>query len=120
MTNSIETDLVKVLEKIDSKIDKLDEKFEKKFEKLDNKIDKISSDVNELKTSVVKLEEKVDSLDKRVEKLDKRVEKIESEQLTFVKDISDLKGTKSLIVPIIVAVTTSLITLLVRAIPTRF
>lgn len=113
MTNSIETDLVKILEKIDSKIDKLDEKFEKKF-------DKLSEDINDLKVGQVKLEEKVDSLDKRVEKLDKRVEKIESEQLTFIKDVSDLKGTKSLIIPIVVAVTTSLITLLVRAIPTRF
>jgi uncharacterized phage infection (PIP) family protein YhgE len=77
MTNSIETDLVKVLEKIDSKIDKLDEKLEKKF-------DKLSEDINDLKVGQAKLEGKIDALDEKfsgqnkaldnkVDQLDKRI-----------------------------------------------
>jgi hypothetical protein len=52
-----------------------------------------------------------------MDKLDNRLDKIDTEQKTLIKDIADLKGAKSLIIPIIVAVTTSLITLLIRAIP---
>ena len=52
-----------------------------------------------------------------MDKLDNRLDKIDTEQKILIKDIADLKGAKSLIIPIIVAVTTSLITLLIRAIP---
>ncbi len=45
------------------------------------------------------------------------LDKIETEQKTLIKAIADLKGVKSLIIPILVAVTTSLIILLIRAIP---
>lgn len=65
--------------------------------------------------------EKITNLDQRLEEkvtsFDQPLEKIETSQETLIKDVSDLKGAKSLIVPLIVAVTTSLITLLIRAIP---
>ncbi len=38
-------------------------------------------------------------------------------QNTLVQEVSDLKGAKSLIVPIIVAVVTAFLTLLVRLLP---
>jgi exonuclease VII small subunit len=85
--------------------------------KLEEKIDKLSDIINQLAIGQARLEEKIISLDRRVESFDKRLEKIETSQDTLIKDVSDLKGVKSLIVPLIVAVTTSLLTLLIRAIP---
>jgi archaellum component FlaC len=99
MSLTIEQDLKEVLNKLDAKIDRLDAK-----------IDGVGKDVTDLKVSVVRLEEKVDSMGKRLEK-------VESSQDSVVKDLADLKGAKSLIVPLIVAVTTSLLTLLIRVIP---
>lgn len=77
---------------------------------MNRKLDSIQSDVTDLKVSVARLDEKVDSIDKRLSK-------VESQYSTLVTDVSDLKGTKSLIIPIVVATLTSLLTLIIRAIP---
>jgi chromosome segregation ATPase len=84
----------------------------------------IASILKKINDNQEKLLEKVDTIDKRLvvveTKLDNSTENIKElkeTQKTLVKDVSDLKGAKSLIIPIIVAVTTSLITLLIRAIP---
>lgn len=71
----------------------------------------------ELKENIAELRGDIKALNENVKGLDKRVEKIENSQNTVVKDVADLKGAKSLIIPIIVAVTTSLLMLLIRAIP---
>lgn len=84
---------------------------------MDTKIDGIQKDVVGLTVSVVRLEEGTKNLDARLSNIDKRLEKVESQYTTLVTDIADLKGAKSLVIPIVVAVLTSLITLLVRAIP---
>lgn len=60
MSIQIESDLVKILEKIESKIDKLDEKFEGKFTKIEERL-------LEIEKSQVRLEEKVEGLSKRVD-----------------------------------------------------
>ena len=88
----IETDLKEVLDRID------------------RRLNSIESDLTTIKVDVATVKTTVNSLENRLEK-------IETEQKTLIKDIADLKGAKSLIIPIIVAVTTSLITLLIRAIP---
>ena len=49
--------------------------------------------------------------------IDRRLEKVEGTQDALIKDVSDLKGAKSLIIPVVVAVLTSILTLLVRSIP---
>jgi len=88
----IETDLKEVLDRID------------------RRLNSIESDLTAIKVDVATVKTTVNSLENRLEK-------IETEQKTLIKDMADLKGAKSLIIPIIVAVTTSLITLLIRAIP---
>jgi len=88
----IETDLKEVLDRID------------------RRLNSIESDLTTIKVDVATVKTTVNSLENRLEK-------IETEQKTLIKDMADLKGAKSLIIPIIVAVTTSLITLLIRAIP---
>ena len=45
------------------------------------------------------------------------IKEIKSTQKTLNHDVSDLKGVKSLIIPIVVAVTTSILTLVIRTIP---
>jgi len=92
MPTIIETDLKEVLDRID------------------RRLNSIESDITTIKVDVATVKTTVNSLENRLEK-------IETEQKTLIKDMADLKGAKSLIIPIIVAVTTSLITLLIRAIP---
>jgi predicted nucleic acid-binding Zn-ribbon protein len=78
MSLNIETDLAKILEKIDSKIDKLDQKLDSKIDKLDQKIDKledkfearftkIDEQLLSIEKSQAKLEEKTEGLSKRME-----------------------------------------------------
>jgi prefoldin subunit 5 len=113
MTNTpiqITTELSKVLERIDSRLDRLDAKF-------DTLHKEVSEFRTETKVSLESVKGDIKVLDEKVDGMDKRLEKVETSQLSVVKDIADLKGAKSLIIPIIVAVTTSLLTLLIRAIP---
>jgi prefoldin subunit 5 len=120
MTNTpiqITTDLSKVLERIDTRLDKIDAKFDKidaKFETLQKEVSEFRT---ETKVSLESVRGDIKVLDEKVDGMDKRLEKVETSQLSVVKDIADLKGAKSLIIPIIVAVTTSLLTLLIRSIP---
>jgi len=85
MSETIESDLKEILNKLDHKLDKLDAKFEqkfdklderldkleakfeKRFERLDNKVDSLAKDVHDIKVSQAKLEEKADGLGKRME-----------------------------------------------------
>ena len=69
---------------------------------VDQKLDTIQKDLTDLKVGQVRLTEKVEGMDKRLEKL-------ENEQTTLVRDISDLKGFKSLILPSIVGVFSAVI-----------
>ena len=92
MTIQIESDRKEVLGQINQKL-----------EKLDNKVDDINLRLTKVET---KLDNAIDE-----------VKEIKSTQKTMTSDVADLKGTKSLIIPIIVAVTTAILTLIIRAIP---
>ncbi|MCA2554007.1 MAG: shikimate dehydrogenase [Microcystis sp. M04BS1] len=74
------------------------------------KLDSLQKDVADLKVDMaeVKTELKI---------IDRRLEKVEGTQDALIQDVSDLKGSKSLIIPVVVAVLTSILTLLVRLIP---
>jgi chromosome segregation ATPase len=74
------------------------------------KLDSLQKDVTDLKVDMaeVKTELKI---------IDRRLEKVEGTQNALIKDVSDFKGAKSLIIPVVVAVLTSILTLLVRSIP---
>lgn len=77
---------------------------------VNQKIETIQKDLVDLKVGQATLTEKVDSIGKRLEK-------VETEQTTLVKDIADLKGVKSLIIPLIVAITTAIATVFLRSLP---
>ncbi len=84
--------------------------LEEVLRRMEDKLDTLQKDVTDLKVGQATLTEKVSSMDKRLEK-------VESEQDTMVKAISDLQGFRSLVVPIVVAVATALLTLLFRLVP---
>ena len=63
------------------------------------------------------IEVQIATLTEKVNGIDKRLEKGENTQDILVKEVSDLKGVKSLVIPIVVAVATALLTLLFRLIP---
>jgi predicted nuclease with TOPRIM domain len=65
--------------------------------RIEGKIDRIDDRLTKLEVGQAKLIEKVEGMDKRLERL-------ENEQSGLVKDISDLKGAKSLIIPVTVAI----------------
>ncbi|MEA5533458.1 shikimate dehydrogenase [Crocosphaera sp. XPORK-15E] len=85
--------------------------LEEVLKRIENKLETLQKDVTDLKVGQATLTEKVGGMDKRLER-------VESEQATMVKAISDLQGFRSLIVPIVVAVATALLTLLFRLVPT--
>ena len=92
MTIQIETDLKDILNRIDLKLDHL------------------QSDVSQINV-------KLENLSTRMTQVEKTSDKLSTTQDTILKDVSDLKGAKSLVIPILVAVTTSILTLLIKAIP---
>ena len=80
--------------------------------RIEGKIDRIDDRLTKLEVGQAKLIEKVEGMDKRLERL-------ENEHSGLVKDISDLKGAKSPIIPVSVAIITAVLALypLPRAIP---
>ncbi len=77
-----------ILKRIEDKLDKLEDKRDQQSEK-------IGSRLTNLEVGQAKLTEKVEGMDKRLER-------VENTQDSLVKEVSDLKGFRSLILPVIV------------------
>jgi predicted nucleic acid-binding Zn-ribbon protein len=78
--------------------------------KIGETLDALHKDFTDIKVDMAEVKTELKSIDKRLEK-------VEGTQDTLIKDVSDLKGAKSLIIPVVVAVLTSIMTLLLRSIP---
>ncbi|MGK7899683.1 MAG: shikimate dehydrogenase [Xenococcus sp. (in: cyanobacteria)] len=129
MTNpTIEIDLGEILKEIKSdQKDILKEISEiKKDTKADQKA--ISDEISNLRVGQARLEEKFNSLEKdhnefkestqkSFDDLKELIKELKNTQETLASDVADLKGAKSLIIPIVVAVTTAILTLVARTIP---
>jgi archaellum component FlaC len=86
--------------------------------KLEQKLDHLQSDVSSLRQQdTPTINVKLENLSTRMLTVEKTVDKLSTNTETIQKDVSDLKGAKSLIIPIVVAVTTSILTLVIKAIP---
>lgn len=81
-----------------------------KFDKIEGKLENIQKDVTDLKIEVTEVKTEVRNLKENVRD-------IKTVQNTLVNEVADLKGVKSLVIPIIVAVITAFLTLLARFIP---
>ena len=103
----IEIDLGQVLNEINQKLDRLSDDV--------NNL-KIN-DVNELKISQARANEKLDFNTENIKEIKNSIEQIKAEQKNLNSDVADLKGAKSLVMPIVVAVITSILTLVIRSIP---
>lgn len=132
MTQTSETvtySLESVLTRIESKIDNLQRDVDQKFDSLqrdvdqkidnlqrdmDQKIDNLQKDVNDLKVEFTEIKGDIKTLDHKFETMDKRLEKVEDGYAILVKYIADLKGFKSLIIPMVVAFLSAVVTLGLR------
>lgn len=85
-------------------------RFEQRFDKLDQKLDKLNDNTTDINLRLTKVETKLDVATEDIKEL-------KSTQKVLSTDVSDLRGAKSLIIPIVVAVTTSILTLIIRTIP---
>jgi predicted nucleic acid-binding Zn-ribbon protein len=107
------------LTRIESKIDTLQRDVDQKFDTLqrdmDQKFGTLQKDVNDLKVEVTEVKGDIKTLSEKVEGMDKRLEKVEDNYTVLVKDIADLKGFKSLIIPMIVAFLSAIVTLGLRS-----
>lgn len=103
----IESDIKEILTRIENRFDRVDEKF-----------DQLNKTVNEMNVRMAKVETKLDEgITPKIDALGEQIKEIKDTQKGLVQDVSDLKGAKSLIVPIVVAVTTAVLTVFVRSLP---
>ena len=77
----------------------------------------LQKDINDLKVGQTELKTEVRNLKEDVKEIKEDVKGVKTVQNSVINEISNLKGVKSLIIPIVVAVSTALLTLLVRLIP---
>jgi predicted nuclease with TOPRIM domain len=125
VTYSLESVLTRIESKIDNlqrdvnqKFDNLQRDMDQKFDSLqkdvNQKFDTLQKDVNDLKIETTEIKGDIKTLDQKVETMDKRLEKVEDSYAILVKDIADLKGFKSLIIPMVVAFLSAVVTLGLR------
>jgi uncharacterized coiled-coil DUF342 family protein len=96
MTQTIEVNLIDVLNRLETKIDSLDKKIDTKFDYLDKKID---TEVNSLNNKIDNLNNKIDAkfdyLDKKFDAKfdysDKKIDKLSEEFKEIKVDIATLK-----------------------------
>ena len=77
----------------------------------------IAEEISNLKVGQARLDEKVNNLVKDNKELKESSKELKKAQEALAADVADLKGAKSLIIPIVVAVTTAILTLVARTIP---
>ena len=122
--DKLDANIDKLSEDVDNKFDKLNAKIDKLSEDVDNKFDKLSEDVDnkleKIDGRLNKLEVGQAQLTVKVDNIEQTTRELKETQKRLVSDVSDLKGAKSLIIPIVVAVTTSILTLVIRAIPINY
>ncbi len=76
-----------------------------------------TDDISQLIIGQSNINGRIGRLEEKVKNIDDTVKEIKETQKALVSDVADLKGSKSLIMPIVVAVTASILTLVIRAIP---
>ena len=111
MTNpTIETDSAEIRKEIKSDQKAILKEISELKREIKSDQKAISDEISNLRVGQTRLEE-------RVKNIDDTVKEIKTTQKNLVSDVADLKGAKSLIIPIFVAVTASILTLVFRAIP---
>ncbi len=98
--NNLEKDHNEFKESTSKNFDDIKESTSKSFDDIRELIEKNNNEIKEL-----------------IEKNSNETKELKKAQETLAADVADLKGVKSLIIPIVVAVTTAILTLVARIIP---
>ena len=101
--NNLEKDYSEFKESTRINFDDIKELIEKNNNDIKELIEKTNNDIKESTT-------------KDIEDIREILKEIKNTQKILVEDVADLKGAKSLIIPIVVAVTTAILTLVARTI----
>lgn len=84
---------------------------------VNNRFDKVFEELTSLKVGQAEIKGEISAVKVDLNNIKENVKDLTTTSKSVVAEVGDLKGAKSLIVPIVVAVITSLLTLLIRAIP---
>jgi archaellum component FlaC len=84
---------------------------------LEEVLKEINGKLDKIDTRLINLEIGQTELKTEVQNLKENVKDMKTVQNSLVNEVADLKGVKSLIIPIMVAIVTAFLTLLVRFIP---
>ena len=88
------------------------------LQQINKKLDNLQSDIAAIRQEDIRdIKIKLENLDTRMSHVEKTTDKISDNQANIQENVSNLQGAKSLIIPIVVAVTTAVVTLVIRAIP---
>ena len=122
MTNpTIDIDLAEILGEIRQNLKQLSSNVSdlKVWQaRLEEKVNNLGKDHNEFKESTRKNFDDIKELiEKNNNETKESIKQLKNAQETLAADVADLKGVKSLIIPIVVAVTTAILTLVARTIP---
>ncbi|MEA5511973.1 shikimate dehydrogenase [Crocosphaera sp. UHCC 0190] len=86
---------VTVTYSLEDVLKRIEDKLDSNQKELSQKIDKQSEEIGDIKV-------KLTAVETELKGMNKRLERVENTQDTLVKEVSDLKGFRSLILPIIV------------------
>ena len=100
-----------IKESTSKNFDDIKESTSKSFDDIKASTSKSFDDIKEL------IEKNNNEIKELIEKNSNETKELKKAQETLAADVADLKGAKSLIVPIVVAVTTAILTLVARTIP---
>ncbi|GCL51099.1 hypothetical protein NIES3804_26740 [Microcystis aeruginosa NIES-3804] len=117
MTQTSETvtySLESVLKEIKDSIKEVNQKIDSLQRDVNQKFDTLQRDINDLKIETTEIKGDIKTLTEKVEGIDQRLEKVEDSYAILGKDIADLKGFKSLIIPMVVAFLSAVVTLGLR------
>ncbi len=113
--NEFKESTIKNFDDFKKLIEKNNDETKDLIEKNNNETkDLIERNNNQIKESNRK---NFEDLKELIEKNNNQIKELKNTQATLAADVADLKGVKSLIIPIVVAVTTAILTLVARTIP---
>ena len=93
---------VTVTYSLEDVLKRIEDKLDSNHKELSQKIDKQSEEIGDIKV-------KLTAVETELKGMNKRLERVENTQDTLVKEVSDLKGFRSLILPLIVGAISAVI-----------
>ncbi len=103
MSLTIETDLRDILNKLDQRFERMEQRFER-----------MEQNLVDLKVGQAKIDGEIKTINTKIDGIQKTTDKLCIDVADSSKEVSDLKGAKSLIIPGFVAILASFLTFIFR------